>query len=252
MFKKILEFFKKLFSEKQKKFLIDQSVLEDGRILAIVKTEFFDMNLFVPKFIIDEIRKSTSSKILLKRERAKRAAAVFEKLRGMSNVLTVINKDFAHMKDHYAKITAICAEKKLPIFTADFNLYRFALTKNVRVLTLEKVSKAFKPICLPGETINLFLMKEGTQLNQAVGYLDDGAIVIVEGAGKFIGKKVEIIITSVRQTPSQSMIFGKLSENFLQENSQSASANSHHHSHTNKYFLPSRKKNPVNDNALKS
>jgi uncharacterized protein YacL len=208
LFHSFIAFFKK---DKSRHFLIDASILADGRILGIVKSKFVNVKLYTAQFIIDDIKRELSAKMLIKRERAKRAILVFEKLRS-SNALKVSNKNFPELKEMDDKIVALSKSLNITLFTADFKLYKDALCANAQSILFDSLLKAFRPIYLPGENIMVFLVKEGAQVNQAVGYLDDGTMVVAEGAGKFIGKRVELTLTSVRQTSASKIIFGKVSQ----------------------------------------
>ncbi|MDR2860756.1 MAG: hypothetical protein LBV66_02850 [Elusimicrobiota bacterium] len=214
MFKKILDFFRR--SDRQT-LLADSSIFEDGRILNIVKSNFANIKFIVPQFVIDEMQRHISSKNSIKRERAKRGIGVISKLKDIPDCLQITNKDFKDIKEHNAKITALSKHFKARIFTADFKLNKAALMAGVKVLNLDAVAKAFKQIYLPGETLMIFLAKEGAQNNQAVGYLDDGTMVIAEESKKFIGKRVELLLTSIMQSSSGMMIFGKVSDNYLEQ-----------------------------------
>jgi uncharacterized protein YacL len=107
------------------------------------------------------------------------------------------------------------------VFSADFKLIRAALSQKIKVLSMDTIDNAFKQIYLPGESIMIFLAKEGAQANQAVGYLDDGTMVIAEDARKCIGKRVELFLTSVIQSSSGRMFFGKVSDEYIEQINES-------------------------------
>jgi uncharacterized protein YacL len=213
MFEKIFNFFKK---NSKNRFLSDASILEDGRILNILSSKLINIELLIPQFIVDEIRKSVSSKNVIKRNRAKRGMDI---IAGLKNVKSaqIINKNFREIKDVNAKLIALSKQMKIPIFTADFKLSKTAFISGAAAQNLDDFAKIFKQIYLPGEALMIFLAKEGAQNNQAVGYLDDGTMVIAEDGKKFIGKRAELFLTSVIQSSSGKMLFGKVSDNYIEQ-----------------------------------
>jgi uncharacterized protein YacL len=214
MFAKILALFKK---KQDKRLLADLSVFEDGRILNIVKLDFLDIKIAVPEFVIEELNRSSQSRNIVKRNRAKRGFDIVNKLKNVPDALQIIKKDFPELKDLTSKTIALANQLSLRILTADFKLARTALSSKVEVLSLDAISKSFKQIYLPGESIMVFLAKEGAQANQAVGYLDDGTMVIADDAKKFIGKRAELVLTSIIQSSSGRMFFGKISDTYLEQ-----------------------------------
>ncbi|MDR2772351.1 MAG: hypothetical protein LBB93_02675 [Elusimicrobiota bacterium] len=216
MLQKILTFIRSLFAKPaQNRFIADITLLEDGRISNILRSEFIQMELLIPQFIIDEMKKSCGSRNLIKRNRSRRGIEVVSQLKTLP-LATIIDKD-SKEKESTAKLLSLCKTLKARLLTVDFKTTRTALASGVSTLNLNDIAKSFKPIYLPGETLTIFLAKEGAQNNQAVGYLEDGAMIIVEDAKRFIGKKAEIYIASVVQSSSGRIVFGKITENCLEQ-----------------------------------
>ena len=213
MFEKFLN----LFRKKTVGFLADISLLEDGRILNIIKSKFAEIKIYAAQFEIEEMQKSAASRNILKRNRAKRGLDTVEQLKNIPASFEIIKKDFPDIKTIDAKTLALAKELKIKIFTADFKLNRAALAAGIQVLHLDAVAKTFRQVLLPGESIMIFLAKEGSQNHQAVGYLDDGTMVIADEGRKFIGKRVELFITSLIQNSSGRMLFGKIADAFSEQ-----------------------------------
>jgi uncharacterized protein YacL len=208
MFKKFLS----LFRKKTDGFLADISLLEDGRILNIVKSKFAQIKIYAAQFEIDEMQKSAASRNILKRNRAKRGLDIVAQLKSIPASFEIVKRDFPELKTADSKTLALAKELKIRILTMDFKLNRAALADGLQVLHLDAVSKTFRQVHLPGENIMIFLAREGSQNHQAVGYLDDGTMVVADEGRKFIGKRVELFITSVIQNSSGRMLFGKISD----------------------------------------
>ena len=124
----------------------------------------------------------------------------------------ILEKDYRDLTDADTKLIRLAKELNAKIITTDFNLNKVASLEGVVVLNVNDLSAILKPIALPGETMNVFVVKEGKEKKQGVGYLDDGTMVVVEEGKSFIGKRVEVVVTSILQTSAGRMIFTKLSE----------------------------------------
>ncbi len=192
--------------------VIDTSSIIDGRILDLVKTGFLEAKFIVPRFVLRELQILADSTEHLKRQRGKRGIEILHSLRKEPHVEVVIDEqDFEDLNSVDAKVIRLAKLRDAKVLTTDYNLNRIAQLEGVRVLNVNDLANALKPIFLPGEKLSIRLIKEGKEANQAVGYLDDGTMVVVENARWLIGKTVDVEVTSILQSPSGRIIFTKLS-----------------------------------------
>jgi len=191
--------------------VVDTSSIIDGRILDLVRTGFLEARLIVPRFVLKELQILADSTEHLKRQRGKRGIEVLHSLKKEHNVEVVISEqDFKELSSVDAKVVKLAKNLGTKVLTTDYNLNRLAQLEGVKVLNVNDLANALKPIFLPGEKISLRLIKEGKEPNQAVGYLEDGTMVVVENARWLIGKTVEVEVTSILQSPSGRIIFTRL------------------------------------------
>src|SRR5580765_5768034 len=179
--------------------LVDTSAIIDGRIADIVRTGFLGGELVVPEFVLKELQQVADSADPLKRARGRRGLQVAPP-----------DVDFPQVSDVDAKLLKLAKERGMPILTTDFNLNRLAQIQDVQVLNVNDLANALKPAVLPGERLDVLLIKEGKESNQGVGYLDDGTMVVVERARERIGETLPVQVTSVLQQPSGKIIFTKI------------------------------------------
>jgi uncharacterized protein YacL len=189
--------------------LVDTSAIIDGRIADIVRTGFLGGELVVPEFVLKELQQVADSADPLKRARGRRGLQVVQDLRTDVQVATP-DVDFPLVSDVDAKLLKLAKERGMPILTTDFNLNRLAQIQDVQVLNVNDLANALKPAVLPGEWLDVLLIKEGKESNQGVGYLDDGTMVVVERARERIGETLPVQVTSVLQQPSGKIIFTKI------------------------------------------
>ena len=189
--------------------LVDTSAIIDGRIADIVRTGFLGGELVVPEFVLKELQQVADSADPLKRARGRRGLQVVQDLRTDVQVATP-DVDFPQVSDVDAKLLKLAKERNMPILTTDFNLNRLAQIQDVQVLNVNDLANALKPAVLPGERLDVLLIKEGKESNQGVGYLDDGTMVVVERARERIGETLPVQVTSVLQQPSGKIIFTKI------------------------------------------
>lgn len=191
--------------------VIDTSSIIDGRILDIVKTGFIDANFIVPRFVLNELQTLADSTEHIKRQRGKRGIEILHSLKKEPHIQVIIEeKDFKDKKGVDAKIVRLAKLTDAKVLTTDYNLNRIAQLEGVKVLNVNDLTNALKPIFMPGEKMDLKLVKEGKEPNQAVGYLEDGTMVVVENARWLIGKTAQVEVTSVLQSPSGRIVFTKL------------------------------------------
>src|SRR5579883_2830615 len=202
-----------LFSSERQMKLLDTSAIIDGRIADMADTGFLDGALVIPAFVLRELQMVADSSDGSKRQRGRRGLDVLQHMQ--SNTLLnvqIVEDDFPHIREVDLKLIELAKELDARIITNDFNLNKVAHLHHVSVLNINDLANALKPVVLPGEKMNIAILKEGKEYNQGVGYLDDGTMVVVDHARRMIGRSVEISVTSVLQTASGKMIFGKMEE----------------------------------------
>ncbi|MDT3779574.1 TRAM domain-containing protein [Nitrospira sp. MA-1] len=193
--------------------LLDTSVIIDGRIADLCETGFIEGTLVVPHFILQELQHISDSSDGLKRARGRRGLDILNVLQKVSNVkVELVEDDFPHVKEVDTKLIELAKQMDAKVLTNDFNLNKVAGIQGVRVLNINDLCNALKPVVLPGETIRVFVLKEGKESGQGVAYLDDGTMVVVDHAKRWIGKNADVIVTSVLQTSAGRMIFTRLKE----------------------------------------
>ena len=193
--------------------ILDTSVIIDGRISDICDTDFIEGDMIVPQFILKELQLVADSADSVKRQRGRRGLDVLDQLQKSSRVSVVITEqDFPEINDVDSKLIELAKHMDAKIITNDFNLNKIAQLQGVAVLNINELANALKPVVLPGEMINVFILKEGKEKDQGVAYLDDGTMVVVDNSRKMIGQNVEITVTSVLQTTVGKMIFGRYNE----------------------------------------
>ena len=193
--------------------LLDTSVIIDGRIADLCETDFIEGTLVVPHFILQELQHISDSSDGLKRARGRRGLDILNVLQKMSSIkVELVEDDFPHVKEVDTKLIELAKQMDAKVLTNDFNLNKVAGIQGVKVLNINDLCNALKPVVLPGEAIRVFVLKEGKEAGQGVAYLDDGTMVVVDHAKRSIGKNVDVIVTSVLQTSAGRMIFTRLKE----------------------------------------
>lgn len=196
--------------------ILDTSAIIDGRIADVVDTGFLDGTLLVPEFVLRELQMVADSSDSSRRQRGRRGMDILQKMQANPSLtVQIIEDDFPQIREVDLKLIELARKIIAPIVTNDFNLSKVAQLHQVRVLNLNDLANSLKPLVLPGEKMNIVVLKEGKEYNQGVGYLDDGTMVVVDHARRMIGRAVEITVTSVLQTASGKMIFGKLEDGGL-------------------------------------
>ena len=191
--------------------IVDTSAIIDGRILDISKTQFLEGKLIIPKFVLRELQQIADSTDPIKRQRGRRGLDILHTLQKEAALnISLHEEDFVDIHEVDAKLVKLAKLLDAKIMTVDFNLNRVASIQGIRVLNINELANALKPVVFPGEQMQIKLLKEGKEHNQAVGYLDDGTMIVVEEARRFIGQQVKVMVTSVLQTQAGRMIFTKL------------------------------------------
>ena len=193
--------------------ILDTSVIIDGRIADIAETGFLDGVLVIPQFVLRELQLVADSADSMKRNRGRRGLDILQRIQKMAHLhVQIVEEDFPQVREVDMKLIELAKIYDCKIITNDFNLNKVAQLHGVEVLNINELANSLKPIVLPGETMRVFILKEGKEYNQGVAYLDDGTMVVVDNAKKMISKTIDISVTSVLQTTAGKMIFGKFDE----------------------------------------
>jgi uncharacterized protein YacL len=193
--------------------LLDTSVIIDGRIADICEAHFLDGTVVIPRFVLRELQLVADSADSLKRQRGRRGLEVLQRIQKMPHLdVEITDEDFAQIVDVDLKLIELARRHDGTIVTNDYNLNKVASLQGIPILNVNQLANALKPVVLPGESMRVFILREGKEYNQGVAYLDDGTMVVVDNAKKVINKTVDITVTSVHQTTAGKMIFGRLDE----------------------------------------
>ena len=193
--------------------LLDTSVIIDGRVADIAEANFIDGTLIIPQFVLRELQMVADSADSLKRQRGRRGLEVLQRIQKMQHLeVQIAEDDFQNIADVDLKLIEFAKRYDARIITNDFNLNKVATLQGIEIQNVNQLANALKPVVLPGETMRVFILREGKEYNQGVAYLDDGTMVVVDGARKMINKTIDISVTSVHQTTAGKMIFGRFDE----------------------------------------
>ncbi len=190
--------------------ILDTSVIIDGRIADICKSGFIEGTLIIPGFVLEELRHIADSSDILKRNRGRRGLDILNKIRKELDVMVqIFEKDFDELSEVDSKLIKLAQVLNAYIITNDYNLNKVAELQGVKVLNINELANAVKPVVLPGEEMTVQIIKDGKEAGQGVAYLDDGTMIVVDGGKRFIGQTVGVLVTSVLQTAAGRMIFAK-------------------------------------------
>ncbi len=190
--------------------LLDTSVIIDGRIADLVQTGFLDGVLVIPSFVLAELQHIADSSDVLKRNRGRRGLDVLNRIQKELKVkVQVLEIDFEDIQEVDHKLVRLAKQMSGKVVTNDFNLNKVCELQGVSVLNINDLANALKPIVLPGEELNVQVIKDGKEYNQGVAYLDDGTMIVIEGGREYIGGRLDVLVTSVLQTSAGRMIFAK-------------------------------------------
>ncbi|HWX25639.1 MAG TPA: PIN domain-containing protein [Vicinamibacteria bacterium] len=197
---------------------LDTSVIIDGRIADICETGFLEGTLVVPQFVLRELQQVADSADSLKRNRGRRGLDILQKIQKMAGVhVQIVETDFPEIREVDLKLIELARKMNGKIVTNDFNLNKVAQLRGVPVLNINELANSLKPVVLPGEVMRVFMLKEGKESGQGVGYLDDGTMVVVDQGKKALGRTIEVSVTSVLQTTAGKMIFCRWAESGVGE-----------------------------------
>lgn len=194
--------------------LLDTSVIIDGRIADICQTKFIEGRFVVPRFVLREIQQIADSSDPLKRNRGRRGLDILNKIRKNTDIdVRISDEDFPEIPEVDAKLVKMAKVLGGKVFTNDFNLNKIAELQGITVFNVNELANALKPVVLPGELMEVKVIKEGKEYNQGVAYLDDGTMVVVDNGRRLIGQTLKVMITSVLQTTAGRMVFAKVENN---------------------------------------
>ncbi|MDY7010682.1 MAG: TRAM domain-containing protein [Planctomycetota bacterium] len=197
--------------------VLDTSVIIDGRIADIAETQILEGTLVIPRFVVEETQNIADSSDKLRRSRGRRGLDMLNRLRNNDNIEIRLTDaripavEEASEVDH--KLVALAEHLDARIVTNDYNLNKVAQLRGVKVININDLANALKPVVLPGETVTVKIVKPGEEAGQGVGYLDDGTMVVVEQGRSRIGEDLTVVVTSALQTSAGRMIFGKTGNN---------------------------------------
>lgn len=190
--------------------ILDTSVIIDGRIADICKSGFIEGPLLIPSFVLEELRHIADSSDALKRNRGRRGLDILNRIRKELDVMVQIyEQDFEDISEVDTKLVRLAQVLQGKIITNDYNLNKVAELQGVKVLNINELANAVKPVVLPGEEMTVQVIKDGKEMGQGVAYLDDGTMIVVDGGRKFINQTITVLVTSVLQTAAGRMIFAK-------------------------------------------
>ncbi|MFC2949299.1 PIN/TRAM domain-containing protein [Virgibacillus sediminis] len=195
---------------KPKPKILDTSVIIDGRIADICQTHFLEGTIVIPQFVLGELQHIADSSDTLKRNRGRRGLDVLNRMQKELPVeVEIYEGDFEDIQEVDSKLIKLAKVTDGVVVTNDFNLNKVCDLQGVPVLNINDLANAVKPVVLPGEELAVQVIKDGKEHNQGVAYLDDGTMIVVEEGRNYIGKTIEVLITSVLQTSAGRMIFAK-------------------------------------------
>jgi uncharacterized protein YacL len=198
--------------------ILDTSVIIDGRIADITEAGFVEGPLLIPQFVLSELQHIADSSDPVKRTRGKRGLEVLHHIQKQVNVdVRIVDTDYPTVKEVDSKLIELAKEVRGKIITNDSNLNKVAELQGIEVWNINELANALKPVVLPGEEMNVKILKEGKEMGQGVAYLDDGTMIVVDNGRRQIGKTIDVVVTSVLQTPAGRMIFARLKEEASRE-----------------------------------
>ena len=191
--------------------ILDTSVIIDGRILDLLQTGFIEGKILIPNFVLEELRHIADSSDSLKRNRGRRGLDILNEIQKQLSVpVEIVDYDPKEALEVDTKLLKMGENMDAFVVTNDFNLNKVAEFQGVRVLNINELANAIKPVVLPGEEMQVTVIKAGKENGQGIGYLNDGTMIVVEGGNRFIGETKNVVVTSVLQTAAGRMIFTKI------------------------------------------
>ncbi|MBI1783512.1 PIN/TRAM domain-containing protein [Candidatus Sumerlaeota bacterium] len=192
--------------------VLDSSAIIDGRVIEVVSLGLLNGPILVPNFVLNEVQFLSDAPDAQKRARGKRGLEVLDKLRTNCKTLDLIATDYPDLAEVDQKLVRLCREMNADMITNDYNLQKVAQMHQIHTINLNELSAALRPTVYIGETLVLRIVKQGKESRQGVGYLEDGSMVVVDGADGLIGQDCDVTISSILQNPSGRLIFARLCE----------------------------------------
>ncbi len=190
--------------------ILDTSVIIDGRIADICQTGFLEGTIIIPQFVLEELQHIADSSDVLKRNRGRRGLDILNRIqKELAIKVDIYEGDFEEIQEVDSKLVKLAKLTGGVVVTNDYNLNKVCELQGVSVLNINDLANAVKPVVLPGEELNIQVIKDGKEHNQGIAYLDDGTMIVVEEGRDYIGKRIEVLVTSVLQTSAGRMIFAK-------------------------------------------
>lgn len=201
-----------LIKGRQRSIILDSCALIDGRVVELVKNGFIADDLIIPQFILNELQLLADGNDGHKRERARFGLDIAHELQdtAFNARVTIDRTPFENVPTTDDKLIHLAKKLEAYLYTTDYNLSKVAAIEGVGVLNVNELSQAIRPIALPGETLKIKIVQKGSNPNQGVGYLDDGTMIVVEGAARYTGKVVDVTVTRMHQTVAGKMVFGQV------------------------------------------
>jgi uncharacterized protein YacL len=191
--------------------VLDTSVLIDGRILDLIENNFLEGTVVVPRFVLNELRVLADSGDPLRRARGRRGLEVLDRIRkNTHNEVKIHEADVPDEKEVDAKLVVLARTLGAKLFTNDHNLGKIAELQSVRCVNVNELAKSLKPTLLPGDLLNLKIVREGREKGQGIGYLNDGTMVVAKGAQTMIGQQADVVVQSLHQTGAGVIVFAEL------------------------------------------
>lgn len=190
--------------------ILDTSVIIDGRIFDICKTGFIEGNFIIPEFVLEELQHIADSADDLKRNRGRRGLDILRQMQNDAQIeVEIIDQDFEEISEVDSKLVKLAQLIDAKVLTNDYNLNKVAELQGVKVLNINELANAVKPVVLPGEEMDVKVIKEGKENGQGVAYLDDGTMIVIEEGVKYMGDDISVLVTSILQTAAGRMIFAR-------------------------------------------
>jgi len=191
--------------------ILDTSAIIDGRIADVCEAGFIEGTFIIPQFVLYEIQHIADLQDPVRKVRGRRGLEILHRLQKQTHIkVRIVDVDFPKLKDVDSKVIALAKSLQGKVVTNDYNLNKVAELQGISVLNMNELAASLKPAILPGEQVSIRIVKEGKEQGQGIGYLDDGTMVVVDDSKKLIGKTVDVLVTSLLQTASGRMIFGRL------------------------------------------
>lgn len=205
------------FSQKERKNklenipkILDTSVIIDGRIAEIIEVGFIEGEIVVPGFVLVELQHIADSQDSLRRQKGRRGLDIINQIKQSDCVhVTISDADYEDIGEVDSKLIQLAKDMQGKVVTTDYNLNKLANVHGIRVLNINELANAMKPIVIPGEEMTITVIKDGKEHNQGLAYLDDGTMIVVENGRRFIGTTIQVLVTSILQTSAGKMIFAK-------------------------------------------